>query len=117
MGQFDALEALLSGYQSHGFVIDRTEAENLFKNVKPICAQMVDVICALGAEAVVPRNRRRGQNPKLEFLNDEPRPPARDQAAAEGGTPNEPHISSDRGNGAGELPGNPEAGVGPEAVA
>ena len=110
----DALEALLSGYHSHGFVIDKTEAENLFKLVKPICSPMVAVVGALGTEAVFPRNRRRGQNPKLEFLNDEPQPPARDEAANVRGESKDLDVSAGRGNGAGELPGNPEAGAGPQ---
>jgi len=37
---FDALENLLSGYPAHGFVIDAKEAGNLFRNVKPLPAEM-----------------------------------------------------------------------------
>ena len=104
---FDALETLLSSYQSHGFVIDKTEAENLFRNVKPICEEMVPVIRALGSEAVLPRNRRRGQNPKLEYLNDEPEKPTRDSKAPNvKPSPASPERQAERGNGPGDIPGD-----------
>jgi hypothetical protein len=107
--EFDALETLLSSYQSHGFVIDKTEAENLFRNVKPICEEMVPVILALGSEAVLPRNRRRGLNPKLEYLNDEPQKPARDSKAPNVEPPQPPasrERQTERGNGPEDISGN-----------
>jgi hypothetical protein len=103
---FDALEQMLSGYQSHGFVIDRTEAENLFRIAKPICAELTSVIELLGSDAIIPRNSRRRQEPRLEYLNDEPpeQPPA---AAGPDGT-----GTTGSGDGTNDLPGNPEAGSG-----
>jgi hypothetical protein len=81
---FDALEKLLSGYPSHGFVIDRQEASSLFKQVKPIADEIVALIDDLGVDAIMPRNRSRGQLPKLEYLNDEPEQagPSSDDATA-----------------------------------
>lgn len=70
--QLDALENLLSGYPSHGFVIDIKEAGILFKNVKPLPDTLVDVIAALGFDGIVPRSRRQEQAPRVEFLNDAP---------------------------------------------
>lgn len=114
----DALESLLSSYQSHGFVIDKTEAENLFRNVKPICEEMVPVVRALGNEAILPRNRRRGQNPKLEYLNDEPQEPARDSKAPDVNPPPNNHEQpAERGNGAEDLSGNSQERSGKTAGA
>lgn len=103
---FDALEKLLSGYPSHGFVIDGQEASSLFRQVKPISSEIVDLIEELGADAVMPRNRTRSQSPKLEYLNDEPEqdePDEGGEASAE-----LPESSGRRpvrdGGGAAELP-------------
>jgi hypothetical protein len=70
----DALENLLSGYPSHGFVIDVKEAGELFKYVKPISDEMVCAVSALGSDAILPRSSRNDQAPLLEFLNDEQQP-------------------------------------------
>ena len=110
----DPLEILLSGYSSHGFVIDSKEAATLFRNVKPICAAMSGIVAALGADAVIPRDRRQGQGPKLEFLNNEPRQP--ETADAPGIDPAQDNRPNGGGDGAGELRGNPEAGNGAEAT-
>lgn len=100
---FDALEMLLSGYNSHGFVIDSKEAASLFRNVKPICAEIVGIVELLGADAYMPRNRRQGQNPRLEFLNDEQGQPATSDAAnVNSPTAREPAAG---GEGAVELSG------------
>lgn len=71
--RFDALDNLLAGYESHGFVIDRKEAENLFKKVSPLSPEMLQLVEAMGADALFPHNRRSQTKPKMEFLNDEPK--------------------------------------------
>lgn len=50
----ESLEMLLRGYPSHSFVIDRTETEWLFTNVKPITGKMSLLIDALGPAAMLP---------------------------------------------------------------
>ncbi len=108
---YDALDNLLAGYESHGFVIDKKEAENLFKRVKPLAAEMVDLVDLMGMEAVFPRSRRMEQAPKMEFLNDEHEAT---KAAAEPGEKAAPTRSADRssrrGNRSSGLHGNPQAG-------
>lgn len=104
---FDALEKLLSGYPSHGFVIDRQEAASLFRQVKPISDEVVALIDDLGADAIMPRNRTRGQSPKLEYLNDEPEQDGPKDGQAPAGTPADSGGGSVRdGDGAAELPGS-----------
>jgi len=106
---FDALKNLLSGYPSHGFAIDFKEASELFKNVKPLPADIVDVVRHLGPDAVMPRNQRNEQNPRLEFLNDEQPQPAKAAGDGAAGNPSTKPAArpSKRGNGTGKLPGNP----------
>ncbi len=111
---FDALEMLLSGYNSHGFVIDRKEASNLFSHVKPISAQLISVTSLLGADALFPRNRRQGQGPKLEFLNDEKSSPAEVPESVLDAPDATDHGSTEEDNRSGELPGNSEERTGAE---
>lgn len=102
---FDALEKLLSGYPSHGFVIDRQEAASLFRQVKPISDEVVALIDDLGADAIMPRNRTRSQSPKLEYLNDEPEQDEPEGGQAPAGTPADPSGGPVRdGDRAAELP-------------
>ena len=70
--QLDALENLLSGYPSHGFVIDVKEAKTLFRNVHPVPPEMDALLALLAADTKIPRNRRQGQGPRLEYVNDDP---------------------------------------------
>lgn len=53
----EALNMLLNGYPSHGFVIDRREAETLFNNVKPLDGSLEAAVSGLGklAEAPMPK--------------------------------------------------------------
>jgi hypothetical protein len=104
---FDALTNLLSGYPSHGFVIDKTEADQLFKIVKPFPEEMVGIVEALGADIVWPRSPRQDGSPLLEYMNDEPNTADGQGAAADGHTAAE-HVGG--GNGPDELQGNPEEG-------
>ena len=48
----DAIEALVRGYPSHGFVIDRTEAESLFHRVSPLDGTLAEVVNGL-ADALI----------------------------------------------------------------
>jgi hypothetical protein len=116
---FDALETLLTGYMSHGFVIDLAEAKNLFRNAKPICDELVPVVDDLGQDAFVPRSRRNGRNPRLEYLNEEPRAEANRGAgdAAAGAVPANDPGPVEPGHGGEILSGNPPAGDGAAAVA
>lgn len=50
----NALQNLLSGYPSHGFVIDREEAKLLFKSVKEPTPEELELLVELGALAIEP---------------------------------------------------------------
>lgn len=111
----DALENLLSGYPSHGFVIDIKEASVLFRNVKPLSVEMVNVVRLLSADAVMPRNRRQEQSPRLEFLNDgadkgDQTSGAKKTDGKRSGDESDERGANGRGNGSGQLPGNPKEG-------
>lgn len=110
--QLDALENLLSGYPSHGFVIDFKEAQALFRNVKPLSDKMVELISLVGLDAMMPRSRRQEQNPKIEYLNDpilEPADDGKQTTEAEGASGG--NRTRRRGKGAGLVSGNsPERG-------
>lgn len=77
---FDALEALLSGYPSHGFVIDIKEATDLFRNVKPISDDLAKLMMMKGVDCFYPRSRRQDQEPLVEYMSDEPEQPKQDAA-------------------------------------
>ncbi len=109
----DALEKLLSGYPSHGFVIDAKEASSLFRNVKPLSDEIVELVDLLRTDAIMPRSRARSQGPKLEYLNDEPE---QDQSAIDGPSPESPANDGggplSGGGRATDLPGTPPEGAG-----
>lgn len=54
----EALNMLLNGYPSHGFVIDLDEAERLFNNVKPLDGYLQAVVDELGPLARAPAGTR-----------------------------------------------------------
>jgi hypothetical protein len=54
----DALNMLLNGYPSHGFVIDLDEAARLFSNVKPLAGYLEMVVDSLGPLARIPHEER-----------------------------------------------------------
>lgn len=116
---FDALENLLSGYPSHGFVIDRKEAAQLFKLVKPFPDQAVPLVETLGTDVIWPRSSRGEQRPRMEFLNDEAaaKQPEEVQDGEAVAAPARPKPPVRRGNGAGHLPGNPTKGSGSKPAA
>ena len=63
------IEALVSGYPDHGFVIDRKEASMLFRNVSEPSHEQQAIAEALGRVAVYPPD---AGYPVLTFLNQEP---------------------------------------------
>lgn len=74
-----ALEQLIYGYPSHSFVIDRTEAEHLFSNVKPLDGILERVVECLGDIAHTPV-----QGSLVTYLNGESRS---EEAANDGDDP------------------------------
>ncbi|PPC79557.1 MAG: hypothetical protein CTY40_10820 [Hyphomicrobium sp.] len=106
--QFDALENLLSGYPSHGFVIDAKEANTLFRNVHPVRPEMDKLLALLGTDVLLPRSRRQGQGPRMEFMNDDPITAAQSSATtAAGSTGADTLRSASRSRkGSGKRPAN-----------
>ena len=64
----DTLDTLLSGYPSHGFVIDRQEAEKLFRNIREPQGDETILANMMGDNCRVPLNQGL---PTIEFLNKE----------------------------------------------
>jgi len=54
LSSLDALNMLLNGYPSHGFVIDLNEASQLFTNVKPLAGHLKIAVEGLGKLALIP---------------------------------------------------------------
>jgi Serine dehydrogenase proteinase len=81
----DALDMLLRGYPSHGFVIDREEASKLFVHVDTPAGKIAELAQILGRDVVLPRNSIRQESPKLEYLNAENTRNAKAKATAKGG--------------------------------
>lgn len=68
----DGIGQLVHGYPSHGFVIDREEASELFVKVQPIRGAMKALTDALGEMARAPRSSSRSEAPLASFLTDLP---------------------------------------------
>lgn len=110
-----ALDTLVRGYPSHGFVIDRFEATTLFNRVGPIVEHLTGLIDALGTDAVIARSSEKLEAPVLRYLNQEAG--RHDQtedsrpAAGNNGAPGQP---ASNGRGTPEMPvsSNPTAGDG-----
>jgi hypothetical protein len=49
----DALDLLVNGYPSHGFVIDRSEAKTLFQNVRETTSNEADLLSVENLRSVV----------------------------------------------------------------
>ena len=62
----DTLELLVESYPSHGFVIDRREAENIFVHVRQPSEDEQALADALGNTALIP-----GQTSQIQYLSDE----------------------------------------------
>lgn len=67
----DGLQMLLRGYPSHGFVIDRQEAAQLFRQVVAPTGKVAELAQILGTDVIVPRHADRKEPLKLEYLNAE----------------------------------------------
>ena len=67
----EALGQLLSHYPSHGFVIDREEAMNLFHKLRKPQGDEIILADAMGDRSRVPRYQNEGSSPTIKFLNNE----------------------------------------------
>jgi Serine dehydrogenase proteinase len=65
---------LLTGYASHGFVIDRREATTIFGHVREPSANELELSEVLGPKSKRPANPRPTLNQVFEFLSDEVQP-------------------------------------------
>jgi Serine dehydrogenase proteinase len=114
--EMDAIEALVRGYPSHGFVIDRTEAQSLFHRVSPLEGALVEVIKGLG-DSINPLSSPR-QQPIVQYLTKEVTDEARTgpDAAATGGKPSARKKPGDEPQGSEPIPPNTPRGDGNIAV-
>jgi hypothetical protein len=67
----ESLENLISGFVSHGFVIDRLEAADLFVNVRVTNDSEGAVLCTLGDKCIVPLDPEDNQTPIVDFISRE----------------------------------------------
>lgn len=118
--EVNAIELLVRGYPSHGFVIDRTEASELFHNVEPIEGKLKQMIDLMGSDVINPRSPHRSQPPVVTFLNSEAKDhvPAQPKSAANG--PRSPGLGKKpepKNGGSGDaVPANSPKGDGNIAV-
>jgi len=113
--EVNAIELLVRGYPSHGFVIDRTEAAELFHNVGPIEGRLKDLIDLIGPNVI----HARSTQPILAYLNTEASdvsakpttPPAGARRPGNGKKPEPKDGSSSN-----EISPNPPEGTGNIAV-
>jgi len=75
----ESLERLVSKYPSHGFVIDRREAANLFRNVRKCNSGEERLVHELGDLAEVPE-----EVPVVQYLSKEPEQDADTSTEADG---------------------------------
>ena len=68
----EGLEYIISGYPSHGFVINRDEAEALFENVRKPDNIELKLAMLLGEEALWPKNVPLDDEAPFKFLASEP---------------------------------------------
>jgi hypothetical protein len=83
----ESLERLVSKYPSHGFVIDRREAANLFRNVRKCNSGEERLVHELGDLAEVPE-----EVPVVQYLSKEPEQDA-DTSTEADGSPDPPSNS------------------------
>lgn len=62
----DALDLIIGGFPSHGFVIDRVEATSLFRRVRLPNEMETQLLDVLGDQAILPRDETR--KPDIRFL-------------------------------------------------
>lgn len=98
----ETLDALISGYPSHGFVIDQEEASTRFKHVRDCTGDEIALLGELGNYALSP-----AQSPWMKFLSDdiieedEQNAAARDQEILE-----QPEVGGDVATPTGSIPKN-----------
>ena len=116
----DGLQALITAYPSHGFVIDRKEAKKLFTHVSEPKGLLLD-LCATFSAVMMPDidNERPTLHRYQIPLEDEPTgdsndPSTQPQASARSNEPSEPKIDSGCTNDSGA---EPVAGAAPPPVA
>jgi hypothetical protein len=81
----DGLDMLLRGYPSHGFVIDRLEASQLFIRVSAPTGKIAELAQISGSDVIIPRNSVSKEPPKLEYLNAEDTHPEKAKRSAKSG--------------------------------
>ncbi len=101
-GETSGLTMLTSGYPSHRFVIDRSEASRLFQRVTGPKETLKELVGILSTDVMVPRNPLRNEEPRLEYINDEATPPAAASVASATGRKSRAPVNSPRA-GAGKL--------------
>ena len=84
--EMEELEFIISEYPSHGFVIDRGEAELLFKNVREPSEKEIFLAEMLGQDARWPEIMSRGDEPPFRFLSSEPDEPSEPDGEDDDGT-------------------------------
>ena len=75
----DSLVMLVRGYPSHSFVINRTEASELFNNVKALDGSLADLVKLLGPLALEPSD-----DPQIGFLSGDESGDEDEQEASDG---------------------------------
>ena len=111
----NAIELLVRGYPSHGFVIDRTEASELFHNVGPIEGKLKEMIDLMGSDVINPRSSHRSQPPILAYVNTEGKDhvPAKPDGASSSSPRGPGKKPEPKNGGTGEaVPANPAKGDG-----
>jgi hypothetical protein len=101
----EALQKIISGYPSHSFVIDRTEAETIFQRVRESTEEEQAFLDSMGTVALIPTPK-----PVIKFLNDPPEE-KKDADASEGENHDIPPEES-RGDAAKTEPEGLPGGVG-----
>lgn len=114
--EVDGVDALVRGYPSHRFVIDRTEAQHLFHRVAPLEGALAEVVETLGDVMVPPSSRR--QPGIVQYLTKEVTDEERTKAAnamAAGGKPSRKEPGNEQRQGE-SVQQNPAGGDGNVSV-
>lgn len=88
MPPFDAINTLVRGYPSHGFVIDLEEAKMIFHDVIAAEGTLLKLLTSLEGDAIEPIDAKSPasiMNSKMEYLNDDPSTTADAEPKGSGG--------------------------------
>lgn len=96
---FDALEALVRGYPSHRFVIDRSEAGTLFQRVDVLDGELSKLVEALGPLSTDPLSAAKGQKEVVMYVNQEPLHEVQSDTATPENSPDGPGNGRSEQNG------------------